>query len=69
MRKRPKPQLFLHDLPQPGKAVWFNDQEKNNQNAEQRNLHVLGENSLKFEHIDKQVLQADRHEHDESGAQ
>jgi hypothetical protein len=31
MREGPQPQLLLTNLPQPGKTMWFNDQEKDDQ--------------------------------------
>ena len=69
MRKRPKSQLLLDDLPQPREAMWLDDQEEDDQNPEGRDFNMLGENRRQIEPIHQYVFHSNWHENNKTGAE
>src|ERR1700682_5295470 len=70
MRKRPQPQLFLCDLPEPREAVGLHGQKENDQGAENDQLEVGREASAhagREQGVGRDV-QENRQEDDEGGA-
>src|SRR5512144_3026129 len=71
MRKRPDPELLLPDLPEPGEAVWLDDEEDDDQRTEADQLQLAQEPRLHIpaHHCVEGPVQEQREESDERRAE